>query len=231
LSDTTKDPKRDPRRIMEGLRIHRDTAWDYSFWRPLGWQRFDMQDRYGFIYSPGDDPRTGFYVAVSDLSDVLDGPVTEQDLPALREGILEGVRSLPECEILEEKEIAKGFAIGFELLLTFSLDGETCKRRMRLLYNDRQQFTLYGQGVPPYEYEVFHDTYEFMYSTFAFADQLAAAGIPPTPQSEVQWSGDAEKVRTKPLQRRDHSDWIQQKMAEIERKVTGESTSEEDTNT
>ena len=76
----------------------------------------------------------------------LEEPVTEEDLPALRDGILEGLKPLEDCEILEEKEIAKGFALGFEFLLTFSLDGETVKRRMRLLYNDRQQFTIYGRA-------------------------------------------------------------------------------------
>ncbi len=126
-----KDPTKDPRRIMKGLRVHRDVDWDYSFWRPLNWYRHDMEDLYGFIYSPEEDPRTGFYVSVRDLSDALEEPVTEEDLPALREGILEGLQQLENCEILEEKEIAKGFAIGFEFLLTFTLDGETVKRRTR----------------------------------------------------------------------------------------------------
>jgi hypothetical protein len=226
LSAPEGDPTADPRRIMRGLRIHRDVEWDYSFWYPLGWHRHDMQDQYGFIYSPGPDPRTGFYVAAQDLSEVLDEPVTEEDLPALREGILEGLKSLPDCEILIEKEIAKGFAIGFEFLLTFTLDGETCKRRMRLLYNDRQQFTLYGQGVPPYEYEVFHDTFEYIYHNFGFADQLSMMGVPAGPESAVQWAGDAEKVRAKPLKPRDHSSWIQAKMAELDEKYHKESSDE-----
>jgi hypothetical protein len=215
LAHDADDPKQDPRRIMRGLRIHRDVDWDYSFWRPLGWHQYDMQDQYGFIYSPEEDPRTGFYVSVQDLSDQLDGPVTEEDLPSLRDGIVEGLRNLPDCQILEEKEIAKGFALGFEVLLTFTLDGETCKRRMRLLYNDRQQYVLFGQGLPEHEYEVFHDTFEFIYHTFAFADILAMQGMPTTPESAIKWSGDAELVRTKPLARRDHGDWVKEKLAKI----------------
>ena len=120
-----RDPKKDPRRMLTGLCVHRDLAWDYSFWRPIEWRVFDMESQYGFIYSPGDDPRTGFYVAVQDLSETLEGPVTEEDLPALHEGILEGVMGLEDCEILYEKEVAKGFALGFEFMLTFTLDGET----------------------------------------------------------------------------------------------------------
>jgi hypothetical protein len=165
-----------------------------------------MQDQYGFIYAPREDPRTGFYVAVQDLSDQIDGPVTEHDLPALHEGIQEGFTALSDCKVLQEKEIAKGVALGFEFLLTFSLDGETCKRRLRLLYNDQQQFTLYGQGVPASEYDVFHDTYEFIYSTFTFADLLVLQGVPVTPDMAIQWEGGGEGIRTKPLRARGHGD-------------------------
>lgn len=188
----------DPRRILRGLKIHRDVDWDYSFWRPLEWNRYDMQDQYGFIYAPEPDPRTGFYISVRDLSDELDSSVTAEDLAALRDGVMEGLKSLPDCQILEEKEIAKGPALGLEILLTFTLDGETCKRRMRLLYNDRQQFTLFGQGIPPSEYDVFHDTFEFIYSTFTFGDLLAAMGMPVTPGSATRWEGSGEGVLVRP---------------------------------
>jgi hypothetical protein len=209
------DAPRDPRRIIRGLRIHRDVVWNYSFWTPLTWQRYDMQDQYGFIYSPGQDPRTGFYVSVQDLSDVLDGPVTEEDLPALHEGLMEGLKSLPDCQILEEKEISKGFAVGFEVLLTFRENGETVKRRMRLLYNDRQQFTIYGQGVPPSEYEVFGDTFEYMYMSFAFGDLLAMMGAPVTPENVVKWEGGGKDVQSKPRQPRNHSTWRRPKPPEL----------------
>jgi hypothetical protein len=154
-------------------------------------------------------------VTVLDLSDQLERPVTEEDLPALREGMLEGLTSLPDCEILQEKEIAKGFAVGFEVLLAFTLDGEPCKRRVRLLYNDRQQFTVYAQGTPPSEYEVFHNTFEFIYSTFTFGDLLVMEGIPPSPSSVTTWQGTGEGVQTKPGQPRDHDGWIHQQMTEI----------------
>ncbi len=190
--------------MLRGLSIHRDVNWHYSFWRPLNWHRFDMRDQYGFIYSPEQDPRTGFYLSVQDLSDVLDEAVTEADLPALRDGVIEGLESLPDCEILEEKEIAKGYAIGFEVLMTFTLDGETCKRRMRLLYNDRQQYTIYGQGRPPSEYDVFHDTFEFIYSTFEFADILALMGMPVNESSRIKWEGGGQGVETAPKAPREH---------------------------
>ena len=55
--EALKDPKQDPRRMLRGLRVHRDVDWNYSFWRPRTWHRFDMDDQYGFIYSPGADSR------------------------------------------------------------------------------------------------------------------------------------------------------------------------------
>jgi hypothetical protein len=178
-----------------------------------------MQDQYGFIYAPGDDPRTGFHVVVQDLSEELDGPVTVEDLPALHEGILDGLEALPDREILEHKEIAKGLALGFEFLLTFDLNGETCKRRLRLLYNDRQQFTLYGQGVPAHEYDVFHDTFEFIYNTFTFGDLLAMQGFPVTPATATRWEGGGEGIRTRPLQPRDHRDRFRDRLAEMDERV------------
>ena len=72
--------------------------------------------------------------------------------------------------MLAEKEIAKESAIGFEFLLTFALDGETCKRRMRLLYKDRQQITIYGQGTPEKEYDLFGNVFDWMYLTFTYSD-------------------------------------------------------------
>lgn len=216
------DPLKDPRRVLYGLRVHRDVDWNYGFWRPKGWTQHYMTDEYGFIYSPGDNPLTGFGVAVRDLSAYLDGPVTEEDLPALHEGALEGLKQLEDCQILEEKEIAKGFAIGFEFLLTFTLDGQTVKRRTRLLYNDRQQFTIFGQGTPPYEYDVFHDTYEYIYLTFVFTDPLVVAGVPPQPHTATVWEGDEDKVQTRPDTPRDHSAWAAERIAEIDAKIEGQ---------
>jgi hypothetical protein len=222
-----RDPTKDPRRMLTGIRVHRDVDWNYSFWRPTTWRSFHMEEQYGFIYSPEDDPRTGFYVSVQDLSDALEGPVTEEDLPALHEGVLEGLEGLENCEILYEKEIAKGFAVGFEFMLTFTLDGETYKRRMWLLYNDRQQFTIYGQGVPPYEYDVFHDTYGWIYSTFTFGDLLAMMGVPTSEQSVIRWEGGGKDVQTSPHAPRDHSEWVAAKMAEIDAKVEARQKTED----
>ncbi|MBN1874526.1 MAG: hypothetical protein JXA33_09880 [Anaerolineae bacterium] len=194
----------DLRTILRGIKIHRDVNWNYSFVHPTHWYRYDMQDRYGFIYTPEQDPRTGFCITIRDLSDILDGPVTEADMPALHEGLIAGLQQLPDCNILEEKEAKKGYGIGFEVLLTFTLDGETCKRHLRLLYNDRQQFTIYGQGVPETEYDVFHDIFEYMYITFDFGDILAQQGVILPSEIGIYWQGEDENVQTEPRVPRKH---------------------------
>ena len=61
-------------------------------------------------------------------------------------------------------------AIGFEFLMTFSLDGAPCKRKMRLLYKGTHEYTIYGQGVPPEDFDVFYAVFEYMYLSFTFGD-------------------------------------------------------------
>ena len=174
-------PKDDPRRRWRGQKVHYDEQWNFSFYVPLHWKQYDLTDEYGVLYAPADDPRTCFFCSVRDLSDELEEPLTEADLPALREGALAGLKNLPDCQILHDREIAKESAFGLEIVLTFTLDGETCKRRAFLLYRDRQQLTIYGQGCPEREYEVFYDMLGFMYTSFTFSDLRTLVKPPPGP--------------------------------------------------
>jgi hypothetical protein len=179
------------KRVGEALCAHRDLAWNYSFWRPASWHRYDMRERYGYIYAPEQDPRTGFYVSVRDLRGELERPVTRADLSTVRDGLIRGFEDLPDCEVLYVKEIAKGPALGLEALLTFALDGETCVRQLYLLYHDGYEYTLYSQGVPASEHDRYLDHFKFIYATFVFKDVLANAD-PATypPGSEpVTWQG------------------------------------------
>jgi len=166
----------DPRRKWSGQKLHYDEKWNFSFFVPLDWVRYDLTNQYGVMYTHSQDPRICFYVSVQDLSEVLDKPVTQADLPALREGALEGLWNLADCQIIYEKEITKESAFGFEFMSTFTLDGELCKRRVFLLYKGLQQFTIYGQVVPADEYEIFHDMLGYMYTVFTFKDLRALIG-------------------------------------------------------
>jgi hypothetical protein len=188
--------QRNRQRVTEALVAHRDLAWSYSFWRPASWRRYDMTERYGYIYAPEQDPRTGFYVSVRDLSDNLGRPVAPAELPVVRDGLIRGLHDLPECEVLHLKEVTKGPAIGLEALLTFALDGETCKRQLYLLYHEGKEFTLYSQGVPVEAYERYLDPFKFIYATFVFKDVLEHAdpAVVPPGSEPVVWRGGAERL-------------------------------------
>jgi hypothetical protein len=179
---------RDPRLEVKGQKMHRDVERGFSFWRPRNWRQGEVAGQRGVVYFPEDDPRTGFYVLDRDLEG-LEGPIGGNDLPVLREGLREGLLQLPDGEILAESEIAKEGAVGFEFLLTFSLAGEPCKRCMRVLYNGCQEVTLYGQGVPPNEYDVFANIFDWIYLTFTFGDLLdQMVGMYPDPYSPSPFS-------------------------------------------
>jgi hypothetical protein len=162
----------DPRAKIFGQTAHRDPEAGFSFWRPKNWHRADLPSARAVVYYPEDDPRTGFYVLARDLGPELGEPIGAADLPDLRGGLLEGLQSMPEFHLLSEVEIGRESAIGLEFTFTFLLDDQPCKRCMRFLYHGRQQITLYGQGVPPADYDVFCNVYDWIYLTLTFGDVM-----------------------------------------------------------
>jgi hypothetical protein len=172
LDQATRTGQQDSRSLIRGATVHFDEEQNYSFLAPLNWTPYDIQGAHGVIYVPEQDPRTRFHVEIEALPRELRErePLTEADLSALREATLQRLMALPGCEILHEDDIVKGPAVGFEFTLTFSLDGETCQRRMYVLYTDGRQFTLYGQAVPQEDYDVFDNAFNWMYRSFTFGD-------------------------------------------------------------
>jgi hypothetical protein len=164
-----------------GQKMYRDLDWNFSFWRPRNWHTATLDGLDGVVVYPEDSHLTGFYVMAADLGEALSDDISQADLPALRRGLMEGFQGLPECEILSEKEITKDKALGFEFLVTFMLNGARCKQRLRILYLGRRQYTIYGQGTPPEEYDVFENIFDFLYMTFKFGDLLLDMGIPLMP--------------------------------------------------
>ncbi len=175
-----RDPKLDARRRLRSILVHHDAAWGYSLMWPQHWRRYPVRGTIGTIYAPEDDPRTGFYLFLHDVSGELDGPVTAGYVVARQEEVRAELDDLPNCEVLDQRWITKGSAIGFEVLYTFGRNDETCVRLMRVLYHGTTRYTIYEQGASLYEYEVFHDTFEFMYSTFTFGDLMALLGTSQT---------------------------------------------------
>ena len=158
--------------MLRGVVVHWDSERNYSFLAPSNWTRYDVRGMEGVIYVPEQDVATRFHVEVEDLPMELrhDGPLTEIELSALHEATLQELMALPTCEILHQSEISRGPAIGYEFMLTFAQDGQTCQRRMRVLYGNGQRFTIYGQAVPQGDYDVFDSAFEWVYRSFTFGD-------------------------------------------------------------
>ena len=176
----------DPRTLIRGQKLYRDLTNNFSFWRPLNWHQTQLDTPPGVMVYPEADPRTGFYVRAVDL-DHEAGEISHHDLPMLREGLVEGLRSLPDCAILSEQEIVKEEAFGLEFLLTFALAGASYKQRLRVLYTGGRQYTLYGQGTPIEDYDVFANIFDYIYLTFRFGDLLLDMGAPPMPGMEPHY--------------------------------------------
>lgn len=174
------------RTLIHGQKMHRDLTWNFSFWRPLNWHGARLDTPHGIVYYPEDDPQIGFYVIATDLGQTA-GTITRDDMPALREGLIEGLQRLSDCEILSEQEITKEKAMGFEFLVTFTRQGAPYKQKLRVLYHKGRQYSIYGQGTPPEEYDVFENTFDYMYLTLRFGDLLLDMGVPPMPGMETRY--------------------------------------------
>jgi hypothetical protein len=134
-----------------GLALHRDRKWRFSFWYPHEWHRYDWTDgREGVLYAPHPtDYSSSFSVEVKDLGT----EITAADKEDLHIGFLEGLSSLPECEIETEESWAAGNLIGCEAKYTFRESGRLRKRWSRLLFEGSRQFHFVAQGASPDEYE------------------------------------------------------------------------------
>ena len=135
----------------QGLTLHEDRAWGFRFRYPANWHRFTLlENRQGVLYAPDPaDFATSFSVEAKDLGT----RITRADVPDLRDGFLEGVRSLPECRLLMETSWAIGNLIGLEAQYTFREHGCLRKRWVRLLFEGQRQFHVVAQGASPGEYE------------------------------------------------------------------------------
>jgi hypothetical protein len=135
----------------QSLALHQDRTWRFQFRYPADWHRFTLlENRQGVLYAPDPvDFATSFSVEAKDLGT----RITRADIPDLREGFLEGVRSLPECKLLLETSWAVGNLIGLEAQYTFREQGCLRKRWVRLLFEGQRQFHVVVQGASPGEYE------------------------------------------------------------------------------
>jgi len=164
---------------FEGLVLHEDRQWYYSFWYPKGWVPHSLSsDRIGVLCSPTEeDLDTFFSVEVIPL----EGAVQLDDLAVLCEGVQEGLSQLPGLMVESSEESAAGGQVTIERTYTFEDQGTTRQRRVRLIYKGDRLYSLMSQGATVAEYDYWLPMLNYCHLTFQLAlfdpAQFAPGGV------------------------------------------------------
>lgn len=139
-----------PGPIFHGHKQHNDPV-GIALWLPDDWHQFNLKDGHkGVLFSPyTDDVNTGILAEKHRLN----LKVNKKDLPALREGFMNGIKALPGVEIESEDEFLSDGINFFEVRFTF-LDGEIRRKRwIRNIYWGKSNYILIAQGRTPEDFE------------------------------------------------------------------------------
>jgi hypothetical protein len=135
---------------FKGLTWYREQY--FSLFIPLDWKQVERTDgRMGIIFLPSEnDVHTLYSIDVVDL----ETEITSDDLPYLSMGFLDGIKNLPDRKIESKDEGVAGKLVKLQAKYTFTEDGETRKRWVRVLYDGTRQITVVAQGktVETYDY-------------------------------------------------------------------------------
>jgi hypothetical protein len=149
---------------FEGLVLEQNEEWRYHFWYPKGWHRYDLADgKSGVLCSPNArDPNTYFSVETQRM------PVAArpEDVDVLRQGIEEGLASLPGLNVESADESSSGARFVFERVLTFRDGNAVRKRRIRLIYVGATLYSLIAQGEDEHAYNYWLSMLNYCYRTF-----------------------------------------------------------------
>jgi hypothetical protein len=149
---------------FEGLNLEQNEEWRYHFWYPKGWHRYDLTgDKTGVLCSPhAQDPTTYFSVETQRL------PVAArpEDVDVLRQGIEEGLASLPGYALESADESTSGARLTFERVFTFQDGSVVRKRRIRLIYVGATLYSLIAQGEDEHTYTYWLSMLNYCYLTF-----------------------------------------------------------------
>ncbi len=138
--------------LYTGMRNYIAEKLGFKLWLPSDWHEFKMEKGHrGMIFSPyKDDPSTCFMAEKIRLK----YSVKEADIPILREGFQNGLKSLPGVEVEKFDESLSPTVNLFDAWFTF-LEGEVRRKRwVRNVYWGNGQLILIAQGrdVADYNY-------------------------------------------------------------------------------
>jgi hypothetical protein len=136
---------------VKGLSLYKDNYLGFSFFHPDDWHQFNWLDgRRGVLYGPVfNDNSTIFAVAVQDLGI----RVNAHDMKDLHMGFIAGIGRLASSQIEWQNQWQSGDLIGMEAKYSFSEEGSTRKRWVRVLYQDSRQITLTAQAANLAEFD------------------------------------------------------------------------------
>lgn len=147
MSDSKNKPAKPS---FKGLTWYREQY--FSLFIPQDWKQIERPDgRAGVIFLPSEnDAHTLYSIEVIDLETTI----TADDLPYLSIGFMDGIKSLPDRKIESKDEGVAGKLLKLQAKYTFTEDGETRKRWVRVFYQGTRQVTALAQGktVESYDY-------------------------------------------------------------------------------
>ncbi len=79
--------------------------------------------------------------------------LTADDLPTLREGLLEGLQQLPGVVIEREESESVGTLLALDAWCTYDENGARRKRWVRLYYQGQTQLRMIAQGATIAQYD------------------------------------------------------------------------------
>ena len=139
-----------PRPRYRGTYKNIDQEGGYAVWTPTDWHKMEMsQGHHGLIFLP-DEKQPATFLSTEKV--VLEYSVTMDDVDILREGFEAGLASLPDISIEEQDETVTETLKAFEAKFTFTEDGATRKRWLRLVYWAEGELIVMAQGATPEAY-------------------------------------------------------------------------------
>jgi hypothetical protein len=133
---------KESRPVFKGLNWYRQQY--FSLFVPLDWPSSSWPDgREGVLFVPNaEDPDSCLAIEVKDLGMTI----TQNDRDDLLRGFNEGIQSLPESVLEEQKDWVVGNLICLEARYSY-LEADTRRKRwVRVFYDKTRQITFIAQG-------------------------------------------------------------------------------------
>ena len=138
-----------------------------SFWYATEWQIEDSASPHRCVTLHPDpaDPATVMTMTVQDIQ----APVSEEERSLVVEGIEEGLNQLENCVVERMVDLEGVGDWGIEWICTFSFSGQRRRRRARLFFRGRYQYSVMFQGSTEERFDYWKGMFEWTMLTVSTA--------------------------------------------------------------